>query len=48
MQALDLVVMKQELSKKAKLSVFVPVLTYGHEPWPLSIHQKNTITSANV
>ena len=31
------VVMKQELSKKTKLSilkaVFVPILTYGHESW---------------
>ena len=31
------VVMKRELSKKAKLSifkaVFVPILTYGHESW---------------
>jgi len=38
MQALQYsVVMKQELSKKAKLSVFktvfVPILTYGHESW---------------
>jgi len=30
-----LVVMKQELSRKAKLSVMasVPILTYGHESW---------------
>ena len=31
------VVMKRELSKKAKLSIFktvlVPILTYGHESW---------------
>ena len=31
------VVMKRELSKQAKLSifkaVFVPILTYGHEAW---------------
>jgi len=25
--------MKRELSKKAKLSVFVPILTYGHASW---------------
>ena len=34
------VVMKQELSKKAKLSifkaVFVPILTYGHESWVMT------------
>ena len=38
MQALlHLVVLKQELSRIAKLSVFksicVPILTYGHESW---------------
>ena len=35
-----LVVMKQELSKKAKLSifktVFVPILTRGHESWVMT------------
>ena len=45
------VVMKRELSKKAKLSifkaVFVPVLTYGHESC-LSNDQKSAITSASV
>ena len=34
------VVMKQELSNKAKLSsfktVFVPILTYGHESWVIT------------
>ena len=34
------VVMKQELSKKAKLSifkaVFVPILIYGHESWVMT------------
>ena len=34
------VVMTQELSKKAKLSifrtVFVPILTYGHESWVIT------------
>ena len=34
------VVMKQELSKKAKLTifitVFIPVLTYGHESWVMT------------
>ena len=39
------VVMKRELSKKTKLSifkaVFVPILTYGND-------RKNAITSANV
>ena len=33
-------VMKQELSKKVKLSifkaVFVPILTYGHESWVMT------------
>ena len=38
MQALHYsVVMKRELSKKAKLcifeTIFVPILTYGHESW---------------
>ena len=41
MRALDYsVVMKRELSKKAKLSifkaVFVPILTYGHESWVMT------------
>ena len=50
MQALHYsVVMKRELSKKAKLSifeaVFVRILTYGHE---LGNHRKNEITSASV
>ena len=34
------VVMKRELSKKAKLSifkaVFIPILTYGHESWGMT------------
>jgi len=34
------VVMKRELSKKAKLSVFktvfVPILTYGHKSWVMT------------
>ena len=34
------VVLKQELSRKAKLSVFklifVPILTYGHESWVMT------------
>ena len=34
------VVMKRELAKKAKLSVsktvFVPILTYGHESWAMA------------
>ena len=37
---LYLVVMKRELSKKAKLSisetVFVPIITYGHESWVMT------------
>ena len=45
------VVMKQELSKKAKLSVFkavfVPILTYGHESWVYN-DRKNAITSASI
>ena len=41
MQALHYsVVMKRELSKKAKLSifkaVFIPILTYGHESWVMT------------
>jgi len=35
------VVMKRELSKKEKLSVFVPILTYGHESWVMEIFAKN-------
>ena len=45
------VVMKRELSKKAKLSifkaVFVPILTYGHESW-YGNDRKSAITSASV
>ena len=44
------VVVKRELSKKAKLSifraVFVPILTYGHES--LGNDRKSAITSASV
>ena len=44
-----LVVMKRELSQKAKLavfrSIFVPVLTYGHV---LGNDRKNAIASASV
>ena len=38
-------VIKRELSKKAKLSVFktafVPILTYGHEFWVITIRVRS-------
>jgi len=37
--------MIRELSKKAKLSIFIPILTYGHESWVMT--KKNTIASAS-
>ena len=41
------VVMKRELSKKAKLSVFkavfVPILTYGHESWVMTERMRSQV-----
>ena len=55
MPALHYSVMKRELSKNAKLStfktVFVPILTYGHESWVMTEKvqsQALAITSASI
>ena len=41
------VAMKRELSKKAKLSifrsVFVHILTYGHEPWVMTERERSQV-----
>ena len=41
------VVIKRELSKKAKLSifkaVFVPILTYGHESWVMTERMRSRV-----
>ena len=46
------VVMEKELSKKAKLSifktVFVPILTYGHESCIMAERRRSVITSTSV
>ena len=46
----DSVVMKRELSKKAKLSVFkavlVPLLTYGHESWVLTERMRSQVPAS--
>ena len=44
------VVMKRELSKKAKLSifraVFVPILTYGHESWVMTERMRSQVQAS--
>ena len=44
------VVMKRELSKKAKLSifkiVFVPILTYGHESWVMTERVRSQVQAS--
>ena len=46
------VVMKQELSKKAKLSifkaVFVPILTYGHESWVITKRERSQVQATEM
>ena len=46
------VVMKRELSKKAKLSifkaVFVPILTYGHESWVMTERMRSQVQTSEM
>ena len=46
------VVMKRELSKKAKLSifkaVFVPILTYGHESWVMTTRMRSQVQATEI
>ena len=46
------VVMKRELSKKAKLSVFktvfVPILTYGHESWVMTERMRSQVEASEM
>ena len=46
------VVMKRELSKKAKLSifktVFVPILTYGHESWVITERMRSQVQASEM
>ena len=46
------VVMKRELSKKAKLSifkaVFVPILTYGHESWVMTERVRSQVQASEM
>ena len=46
------VVMKRELSKKAKLSifkaVFVPILTYGHESWVMTETMRSQVQASEM
>ena len=46
------VVMKRELSKKAKLSVFkavfVPILTYGHESWVMTKRVRSQMQASEM
>ena len=46
------VVMKRELSKKAKLSifktVFVPILTYGHEFWVMTERVRSQVQASEM
>ena len=45
-------VMKRELSKKAKLSifktVFVPTLTYGHESWVMTERVRSQVQASEM
>ena len=44
--------MKRELSKKAKLSifktVFVPILTYGHESWVMTERVRSQVQASEM
>ena len=46
------VVMKRELSKKAKVSifkaVFVPILTYGHESWVMTERMRSQVQASEM
>ena len=46
------VVMKRELSKKAKLpifkKVFVPILTYGHESWVMTERVRSHVPASEM
>ena len=46
------VVMKRELLKKAKLSiflaVFVPILTYGHESWVMTERMRSRVQASEM
>jgi len=46
------VVMKRELSKKAKLSVFktvfAPILTYGHESWVMKERIRSQVQASEM
>ena len=46
------VVMKQQLSKKAKLSifktVFVPILTYGHKSWVITKRVQSQVQASEI
>ena len=46
------VVIKRELSKKAKLSifkaVFVPILTYGHESWVMTERVRSQVQASEM
>ena len=46
------VVMKRELSKKVKLSifkaVFVPILTYGHESWVMTERVRSQVQTCEI
>ena len=46
------VVMKRELSKKAKLlifkTVFVPILTYGHESWVMTKRVRSEVQASEM
>ena len=46
------VIMKRELSKKAKLSifkaVFVPILTYGHESWVMTERMRSQVQASKM
>ena len=48
----DSVVIKRELSKKAKLlvfkAVFVPILTYGHESWVMTKRMRSQVQASKV
>jgi len=44
--------MKRELSKKAKLlvfgTVFVPILTYGHESWGMTDRIQSQVQASEI
>ena len=46
------VVVKKELSRKAKLSIYrsiyVPILTYGHELWDMTERTRSQIQAAEM